>query len=101
MNKYQSIISAVISAICIFVLPYVNRHGFVIDEATVSSVVIGIVGVIAFLWSCWKNHNITDAAYEAQLIMKELKEGEPCITKNLKMQKFQMKKLKKVTSNGI
>ena len=59
-------------------LPYVNRHGFVIDEATASSIIIGIVGVIAFLWSCWKNHNITDAAYEAQLIMKELKEGEPC-----------------------
>ena len=78
MNKYQSIISAIISAICIFVLPYVNRHGFVIDEATASSIVIGIVGVIAFLWSCWKNHNITDAAYEAQLIMKELKAGEPC-----------------------
>lgn len=78
MNKYQSIISAIISAICIFVLPYVNRHGFVIDEATASSIIIGIVGVIAFLWSCWKNHNITDAAYEAQLIMKELKEGEPC-----------------------
>ena len=76
MNKYQSIISAVISAICIFVLPYVNRHGFVIDEATASSIIIGIVGVIAFLWSCWKNHNITDAAYEAQLIMKELKSGE-------------------------
>ena len=45
MNKYQSIISAIISAICIFVLPYVNRHGFVIDEATASSIIIGIVGL--------------------------------------------------------
>lgn len=78
MNKYQSIISAAISAIIIFVLPYVNKHGFVIDEVTAEQILIGIVGFIAFLWSCWKNHNITDAAYEAQLIMKELKEGEPC-----------------------
>ena len=76
MHKRQSIFLAFISALFMFVLPYVNRHGFVIDEATVSSVVIGIVGVIAFLWSCWKNHNITDAANEAQLIMQELKSGE-------------------------
>ena len=76
MNIYQSIISAAITSICIFVLPYVIRHGFVIDEATASSIIIGIVGVIAFLWSCWKNHNITDAALEAQLIMQELKSGE-------------------------
>lgn len=78
MNKCQSIISAVISAIIIFVLPYVNKHGFVIDEFTAEQILIGVVGFIAFLWSCWKNHNVTDAAYEAQLIMKELKEGEPC-----------------------
>ena len=76
MNKYQSIISAAISAVIIFVLPYINKHGFVIDEATASSIIIGIVGFIAFLWSCWKNHNITDAALEAQLIMQELKSGE-------------------------
>ena len=76
MNKYQSIISAAISAIIIFVLPYVNKHGFVIDEVTAEQILIGVVGFIAFLWSCWKNHNITDAALEAQLIMKELKSGE-------------------------
>ena len=76
MNKYQSIISAAISAVIIFVLPYINKHGFVIDEATAEQVLIGVVGFGAFLWSCWKNHNITDAALEAQLIMKELKSGE-------------------------
>lgn len=76
MNKYQSIISAAISAIIIFVLPYVNKHGFVIDEVTAEQILIGVVGFGAFLWSCWKNHNITDAALEAQLIMQELKSGE-------------------------
>ena len=76
MNKYQSIISAAISAVIIFVLPYINKHGFVIDEVTAEQVLIGVVGFIAFLWSCWKNHNITDAALEAQLIMQELKSGE-------------------------
>lgn len=76
MNKYQSIISAAISAVIIFALPYINKHGFVIDEVTAEQVLIGVVGFIAFLWSCWKNHNMTNAAYEAQLIMKELKAGE-------------------------
>lgn len=76
MNKYQSIISAAISAIIIFVLPYVNKHGFVIDEVTAEQLLIGGVGFIAFLWSCWKDHNMTDAALEAHLIMKELKNGE-------------------------
>ena len=76
MNKYQSIISAAISAIIIFALPYINKHGFVIDEVTAEQILIGIVGFGAFLWSCWKNHNITDAALEAQLIMQELKSGE-------------------------
>lgn len=76
MNKHQSIISAAISAIIIFVLPYVNKHGFVIDEVTAEQLLIGVVGFIAFLWSCWKDHNMTDAALEAHLIMKELKNGE-------------------------
>ena len=76
MNKYQSIISAAISAVIIFALPYINKHWFVVDAVTGEQILIGIVGFIAFLWSCWKNHNITDAANEAQLIMKELKSGE-------------------------
>lgn len=76
MNKYQSILSAAISAICIFVLPVLQKNGVIIDEGTITTIVIYIIGGIAFLWTAWKNHNVTDAAFEAQLIMKELKEGE-------------------------
>lgn len=76
MNKYQSILSAIISAVCIFVLPVLQKNGIVIDESTATTVIIYVVGGIAFLWTAWKNHNITDAAFEAQLIMEELKEGE-------------------------
>lgn len=76
MNKYQSILSAVISAVCIFVLPVLQKNGIVIDESTATTVIIYIIGSCAFVWTAWKNHNITDAAFEAQLIMRELKEGE-------------------------
>lgn len=78
MNKYQSIISAVISAACIFLVPYLNRKGIIVDESTMTTVIAGLIATGAFFWTAWKNHNLTDAAYEAQLIMKELKEGEPC-----------------------
>lgn len=76
MNKYQSILSAVISAVCIFALPILQKNGIVIDESTATTVVIYAIGACAFIWTAWKNHNITDAAFEAQLIMQELKEGE-------------------------
>lgn len=76
MNRYQSIISAIISAICIFVLPILNKNGIIVDESTASEIVILVIGIVAFLWTAWKNHNITDSAYEAHLIMKELKEFE-------------------------
>lgn len=73
MNKYQSLISAVISAFCIFALPVLNSKGIFIDENTVTTIVITIIGIVAFLWTAWKNHNITNAAHEAQAIMDELK----------------------------
>ncbi|MDO4393599.1 MAG: hypothetical protein Q4C80_04225 [Bacillota bacterium] len=76
MNKYQSIISAVISAACIFLVPYLNRKGIIVDESTMTTVIAGLIATGAFIWTAWKNHNLTDAAYEAQLIMKELKECE-------------------------
>ena len=73
MNKYQSIISAVISAVIIFVLPVLNRKGIILDETTATSIIIGVIGLAAFLWTAWKNHNITEAANEAHLIMMEIK----------------------------
>lgn len=76
MNKYQSIISAVISAACIFLVPYLNRKGIIVDESTMTTVIAGLIATGAFFWTAWKNHNLTDAAYEAQLIMEELKECE-------------------------
>lgn len=75
MSKYQSIVSAIISAICIFVLPVLNRKGIILDEGTVTTIVFSVIAVGAFLWSCWKNHNITMAANEAQCILEDLKEG--------------------------
>ena len=76
MNRYPSILSAVISAVCVFLLPYLNRHGIIIDENTVTTVIVGIVAAVAFVWTAWKNHNITEAANEAQCLLAEIKADE-------------------------
>lgn len=73
MNRYQSIVSAIISVICIFGVPYLNRKGILIDESAVSTVVCGIIAFGAFCWTAWKNHNITEAAMEAQCLLEEMK----------------------------
>lgn len=73
MGKYQSIISAIISAFCVFVVPWLNRKGIIIDETTATTIIAYIIGGIAFLWTAWKNHNITEAAMEGQLVINEFK----------------------------
>lgn len=73
MNRYQSIISAIISAICIFLVPWLNRKGILIDESAITSLVASAIAFVAFIWTAWKNHNITEAANEAQAILDELK----------------------------
>lgn len=73
MNRYQSIISAFISALCIFLVPWLNRKGIIIDETAVTSLVASAIAFVAFIWTAWKNHNITEAANEAQAILEELK----------------------------
>lgn len=73
MNRYQSIISAIISAICIFLVPWLNRKGILIDESAITSLVASAIAFVAFIWTAWRNHNITEAANEAQAILDELK----------------------------
>lgn len=76
MNRYQSIISAFISAICIFLVPWLNRNGIIVDETAVTSLVASAIAFVAFIWTAWKNHNITEAANEAAAILAELKSGQ-------------------------
>ena len=76
MNRYQSIISAFVSAVCIFLVPWLNRKGIIIDETAVTSIVASAIAFVAFIWTAWKNHNITESANEAQAILNELKSGQ-------------------------
>lgn len=73
MSRYQSIISAIISAACIFLLPWLNRHGVLIDEGTLSDIIVYVIAACAFIFTAWRNHNITSAAQEGQALIDELK----------------------------
>lgn len=73
MNIRQSIISAIISAFCVFGVPWLNRNGIIIDETTASTIICGIIAAAAFVWTAYRNHNVTLAAHEAQAILDELK----------------------------
>ena len=76
MGRYQSIISAIISVFCIFVVPWLNRRGIIIDETTATTIIVYIIAFGAFVWTAWKNHNITEAALQGQLVINELKADE-------------------------
>jgi SPP1 family holin len=76
MNRLQSIVSGIVSFICVFIVPELNRRGIIIDETAVSSIVCGIIAIGAFIWTAWKNHNITESAMEAQAILDELKQTD-------------------------
>lgn len=76
MNRWQSIISAIVTAILIFLFPYLNRNGIIIEESTATTIIFGILSGLAFLWALYKNHNITQAALEAQKVLNSLKTTE-------------------------
>lgn len=83
MTRYQSIISAIISAACVFLVPWLNRKGIIVDETAITTVIAGIIAAAAFIWTAWKNHNITEAAMEAQCILNEFKTGDEDLEEEL------------------
>ena len=43
-----------------------------IDEGLITTVISGIVAIGAYIWSWWKNNNVTKKAQEAQTYKNEL-----------------------------
>ncbi|UBH21556.1 phage holin [Macrococcus armenti] len=43
-----------------------------LDEGLITTVISGIVAIGAYLWSWWKNNNVTKKAVKAQEIKNEL-----------------------------
>lgn len=47
--------------------------GWTLDAGILTNVLISVAAVVLFIWSWWKNNNITVAAQEAQVVLRELK----------------------------
>lgn len=73
MTQRQSVISAIVTFLLIFVAPYLAKYGFELTEANATTIVTGLVALCAWAWSSWKNHNYTQEGYEGTLVTREYK----------------------------
>lgn len=69
MNRTQSIVSAIV----VLVVQLAAVAGYTVSSDMVTALVSGAVVIVATAYALWKNHNITDAAMQAQTVLKALK----------------------------
>ena len=53
-----------------------STFGWDLDWDLWLNICISFIAVCLFLWTWWKNNNITEAAQEAQLLLNEIKQTE-------------------------
>ena len=60
---------------CALVAAGLAMFGVAVDADALFVGVMTAVALVAYIWSWWKNNNVTDAATEAQKVLDELKHG--------------------------
>ena len=60
---------------CTLVAAGLAMFGVAVDADALFVGVMTAVALVAYIWSWWKNNNVTDAATEAQKVLDELKKG--------------------------
>jgi hypothetical protein len=73
MSRLQSIISAIVTYVIAVVAPSAEIWS---TQGAQAGVIAFVSGTIAWGWAVWKNHNFTEAANEAQCVLRELKEKD-------------------------
>ena len=68
-------IKAIVSAIVVLVVNLAAVLGFDLDADVTHQVLLLVLVVVATVWGCWKNHNLTKAAALAQGFLDALKRG--------------------------
>lgn len=74
-SKKESAI-AIIRGIIPVIATVFTMFGISADANIMLTAVAGVVALVTFVWSWWKNNNITAAAQEAQNVLDELKSKE-------------------------
>lgn len=73
-NKKQMLM-AFIRLACSLVTTGLALYGISVDADALFVLAMIVVALIAYIWSWWKNNNVTSAATEAQKVLDELKKG--------------------------
>ena len=73
-SKKQTLM-AFIRLACTLVATGLAMAGVVVDADAIFVGVMVAVALIAYIWSWWKNNNVSAAATEAQKVLEELKHG--------------------------
>lgn len=74
-NKKQTVM-AFVRLICSLVAAGAAMFGIAIDAEMIFIIVACVFAGITYLWSWWKNNNVTKAATEAQEILRLIKEQD-------------------------
>lgn len=69
-------IKAIVSALVVLSVNIAAVLGFDLDADTTHSVLLLVLVIVATVWGCWKNHNLTKAAALAQAFLNAFKSGK-------------------------
>ena len=73
-NKKQTVLAFVRLA-CTLVATGLAMYGITVDANAIFVGAMLVLALIAYVWSWWKNNNVSAAATEAQKVLDELKNG--------------------------
>lgn len=73
-SKKQTLM-AFIRLACSLVTTGLALYGVSVDADSLFVLAMIVVALVAYIWSWWKNNNVSTAATEAQKVLDELKHG--------------------------
>lgn len=73
-NKKQTVLAFVRLA-CTLATTGLAMYGITVDANAIFVGAMLVLALIAYVWSWWKNNNVSTAATEAQKVLDELKNG--------------------------
>lgn len=73
-SKKQTLM-AFIRLACSLITTGLALYGVSVDADSLFVLAMIVVALVAYIWSWWKNNNVSTAATEAQKVLDELKHG--------------------------
>lgn len=73
-SKKQTLM-AFIRLACSLITTGLALYGVSVDADALFVLAMIVVALVAYIWSWWKNNNVSTAATEAQKVLDELKHG--------------------------